>query len=148
MPNTLIHAHDQELDIFQFCWGIYEVERAPMENRHTCPKPNSCPSQGPGTSIPRASMEARNTQQMAHRADVTAIPSTPEPAIRSPAAQRMHLHRQRRRDGRRWLSIEIWETEVDALISKGFLKADARNTPDAVREALYGFLDDTLGTKP
>jgi hypothetical protein len=43
------------------------------------------------------------------------------------------------------LSIEIWETEVDTLISEGFLKADARN---AVHEALHGFLDSTLWAKP
>jgi hypothetical protein len=67
---------------------------------------------------------------------------------RSPAAQRMRLHRQRRRDGRRWLSIEIWETEIDALIGKGLLKADARNDSQAVREGLYLFLDGTLGRKP
>ena len=80
--------------------------------------------------------------------EMTAVAPTTDPVPRSPAAQRMRLHRQRRRDGRRWLSIEIWETEVDALISKGLLKADARNAPDAVREALYAFLDSTLGAKP
>jgi hypothetical protein len=85
---------------------------------------------------------------MANDTEVAVIPPTTEPVPRSPAAERMRLHRQRRRDGRRWLSIEIWETEVDALICKGFLKAVARNAPDAVREALYAFLDGTLGCKP
>jgi hypothetical protein len=85
---------------------------------------------------------------MANDDEMTTVQPTTDPVPRSPAAQRMRLHRQRRRDGRRWLSIEIWETEVDALISKGFLKAVARNAPDAVREALYAFLDGTLGSKP
>jgi hypothetical protein len=85
---------------------------------------------------------------MANDDEMTAVQPTTDPVPRSPAAQRMRLHRQRRRDGRRWLSIEVWETEVDALISKGFLKADARNAPDAVRKALYTFLDGTLGAKP
>jgi hypothetical protein len=95
-------------------------------------------------------MEARKAQQMAHRADVMEIiPLTTEPVIRSAgAAERMRRHRQRRRDGRRWLSIELWESEVDALISKGFLKADARNASDAIHDALYAFLDGTLGAKP
>ena len=45
------------------------------------------------------------------------------PIDRSPAADRMRLHRQRRRAGMRCLMIELRETEIDALIRKGFLKA-------------------------
>ena len=41
-----------------------------------------------------------------------------------------------RRDGLRCLTIELRETERDALIRKGLLKADARNDLHAVREAL------------
>ncbi len=85
---------------------------------------------------------------MANDDEMTAVQPTTDPVPRSSAAQRMRRHRERRRDGRRWLSIELWETEVDALIRKGFLKVDARNAPDAVREALYSFLDGTLGSKP
>jgi hypothetical protein len=36
----------------------------------------------------------------------------------------------------------------DALIRKGLLKADARNDLRAVREALYEYLDRTLGAMP
>jgi hypothetical protein len=85
---------------------------------------------------------------MANDDEMTVLQPTTDPVPRTAAAQRMRLHRQRRRDGRRWLSIEIWETEIDALIGKGFLKADARNDPQAVREGLYLFLDGTLGRKP
>jgi hypothetical protein len=46
------------------------------------------------------------------------------------------------------LSIEIWETEIERLVTRGLLKADARSDPQAVREALYAFLDGTLGVKP
>ena len=36
----------------------------------------------------------------------------------SHAAERMRRHRQRRRDGLRCLTIELRETEIDALVSK------------------------------
>jgi hypothetical protein len=73
---------------------------------------------------------------------MTATDSTPRP---SHAAERMRRHRQRRRDGLRHLGIELRETELDVLIRKGLLNADARNDPDAVRRALYEYLDSTLG---
>ena len=60
------------------------------------------------------------------------------------AAERMRRHRQRRRDGLRCLTIELYETEVDALIQKGLLKAETRNDSFAVIEALYEYLKHTL----
>ena len=60
------------------------------------------------------------------------------------AAERMRRHRQRQRDGLRCLTIEFYETEVDALIQKGLLKAEMRNDSYAVIEALYDYLNHTL----
>jgi hypothetical protein len=40
--------------------------------------------------------------------------------------------------------IELRETEIDVLVQKGLLKADARNEARAVREALYQYFDATL----
>ena len=71
---------------------------------------------------------------------MTATDSTSRP---SPAAERMRRHRQRRRDGMRCLTVELRETEIDVLISKGLLKADARNDTGAVREALHAYFDRT-----
>ena len=62
----------------------------------------------------------------------------------SAAALRMRRHRERRRDGLRCVRIELRETEITALIQKGFLKEDARNNLRAVMSAFYGFLDRTL----
>jgi hypothetical protein len=56
----------------------------------------------------------------------------------------MRRHRQRRRDGLRCLFLELRETEIDVLVQKGLLKADARNNSRAVREALYRYFDSTL----
>ena len=75
-------------------------------------------------------------------------PPTAPPATHSPAAERMRRHRERRRDGLRCLTIELRETEIDALIHKGILNADTRNDPGAVLNALYTHLDHTLDETP
>jgi len=56
----------------------------------------------------------------------------------------MRIHRQRRKTGLRCLTIELRETEIDALLQKGLLKSDARNDLSAIVEALYAHLDRTL----
>jgi hypothetical protein len=40
--------------------------------------------------------------------------------------------------------IELYETEVDALIQKGLLKPETRNDSFAIIEALYEHLKHTL----
>jgi hypothetical protein len=84
---------------------------------------------------------------MTHDADLKVTAPTTEP-VRSPAAERMRLHRERRRNGMRCLTIELHETEIDALIRKGLLKSETRNDPSAVNDALYAFFDAKLGTTP
>jgi hypothetical protein len=60
----------------------------------------------------------------------------------------MRAHRERRRLGLRCLMIQLRETEIDTLIRRGMLKADARNDPSAVCKALYAHLDRTLREMP
>ena len=62
----------------------------------------------------------------------------------SPAAERIRRHRQRRRDGLRCLTVELYETEIDAFIQRGLLKPEMRNDPLEVIEALYQHLKQTL----
>ena len=62
----------------------------------------------------------------------------------TPAAERMRLHRERRRRGLRCLMIELRETEVDALIRGGLLAQETRNERNAVLKALYGHFSRTL----
>ena len=76
---------------------------------------------------------------------MTTNPPTAPPATRSTAAERMRAHRQRRRDGLRCVTIELRETEIDALIGR---KAVARNDQDAIRDALYAHLERTLDAMP
>jgi hypothetical protein len=63
---------------------------------------------------------------------------------RSPAAERMRLHRERKKNGMRCFMIELRETEIDALIRKGFLKSDTRNDTKAIIDALYSYFDREL----
>ena len=52
---------------------------------------------------------------------------------RSSAAERMRLHRERRRTGVRCLMIELRESEVAELVRRGLLKQDTRNDRNAKR---------------
>ena len=74
---------------------------------------------------------------------VQAVVDPTIPAI-SPAARRMRLHRERRSLGLRCLTIELRETEIDALIREGLLTSETRNDRNAVCSALYDFLDSAL----
>jgi hypothetical protein len=85
---------------------------------------------------------------MAHDADMMASLPSAERTARSAAAERMRLHRERRRMGLRCLTIELRETEIDALIRKGLLKSETRNDANAIIEALYAHLDRTLDLMP
>ena len=57
----------------------------------------------------------------------------------------MRRHRERRRDGLRWLTIELRETEIDALSRMKLLQPEMRNNKNAVLKALYAFFDRTIG---
>ena len=63
---------------------------------------------------------------------------------RSAAAERMRAHRERRRMGLRCVTVQLREKEIQVLIQKGFLKADARNDVYAIRDAVHAYLDRTL----
>jgi hypothetical protein len=75
---------------------------------------------------------------------VTSTPTEPHSA----AAQRMRDHRERRRAGLRCVTVQVFEKEIEALVSRGLLEADARNDGRAVREALHKHLGRTLRPTP
>ena len=74
----------------------------------------------------------------------TSSGSTSPPVARSAAAERMRAHRDRRRAGLRCVMVQLRETEIDRLIRKGLLEANARNDVYAVRDALHTFFDRSL----
>ena len=41
--------------------------------------------------------------------------------------------------------IELRETEIDVLVSKGLLKQETRSDANAIIQAFYAFLDRALG---
>jgi hypothetical protein len=90
----------------------------------------------------------RIAQPMKRDAEMTPIPPSTGPVVLSPAAERMRLHRERRRNGVRCLMIELRETEIDGLIHKGLLKTETRNDVNAVLAALYEHLEQTLDATP
>ena len=63
------------------------------------------------------------------------------------SAQRMRLHRLRRKKGLYCLTIELRASEIVTLIQSGFLPPQAHNDRAAIRSGLYRFLDQTLGVK-
>ena len=71
---------------------------------------------------------------MSEHAEIGGGPTTP-PIACSAAAQRMRAHRQRRRDGLRCILVQLRETEIDELIRRKFLQADARNDVHSIRNA-------------
>ncbi len=82
---------------------------------------------------------------MGERAEMVGLTA---PELRSPAAERMRLHRERRRQGLRCLMIELHVTEIEALVGTGLLKAEMREDSEAVCVALYKHLNRTLGATP
>ena len=61
------------------------------------------------------------------------------------AAERMRDYRRRRRNGFRCLSISLHETEIKALIEKGYLLPEARHDHDALLIAINKFIAHELG---
>src|SRR5229473_6848439 len=70
-------------------------------------------------------------------------PSTAD-AARSPGAQRMARHRQRRRNGLRSVTVDLRESEIDQLIRCRLLAPASRADPFALRKAIHGLLDQVF----
>jgi predicted aminopeptidase len=62
----------------------------------------------------------------------------------SPAAKRMRETRRRRANGLRCVILEIRNTEIDALIARGLLPSEKRNSKMAISSALYEILDQAF----
>ncbi len=64
----------------------------------------------------------------------------------SPAAERMRLHRKRRREGMRYVCIPLHISEIVALIRLGLLQKDQHEDAQALQAAVlslvYRGLDD------
>jgi len=56
---------------------------------------------------------------------------------RGPSTQRVRLHRERRREGLRLLTLEVPETAIDAAIARGFLKPEDSTQAWSVIQSVY-----------
>jgi hypothetical protein len=57
----------------------------------------------------------------------------------------MRLLRARRRNGLRSLRVTLHDTEVDCLVTKGFLKPERRRDRAAIQSAMDDFICHALG---
>jgi hypothetical protein len=64
------------------------------------------------------------------------------PARPSPSAERSRRHRQRRRRGTRCITVDVNESEVAALVARGYLPEEARSDAVAIRGAIEGVISD------
>ena len=87
----------------------------------------------------RRASSARDRHIVTTELEAAAPPRSP-----SGAALRIRRHRERRRRKLHCLTIELRKTEIDALVRKGMLEAETRNNRQAIRLALYSFLESTL----
>ena len=61
------------------------------------------------------------------------------------AAERMRRLRARRRNGLRCMRVMLTDTEIDSLVSKGFLNLERRRDRAAIQSAIDGFICHALG---
>ena len=69
--------------------------------------------------------------------------STTPAASRSSAA-RMTRHRERRRQGTHCVTVEVSQSERDALVVRGYLSEEDRDSGTAIKKAIEGILSDLV----
>jgi hypothetical protein len=72
--------------------------------------------------------------------------SSPEEkeSAHSASSRRIRLHRARRRQGLRCVTIPLSEPMLETLVHRGWLPRDERADRTAILRALYSYLDDSL----
>jgi hypothetical protein len=65
------------------------------------------------------------------------------PASR-PSAARMTRHRERRRQGTRCVTVDVSQSELDALVVRGHLPEEERDNGAAIKKAIEGLLSDLV----
>ena len=64
------------------------------------------------------------------------------PADSRSSAARTRRHRERRRQGTRCITVDVNESEVGALVARGYLPEEARGDPVAIKAAIEGVISD------
>jgi hypothetical protein len=69
--------------------------------------------------------------------------STTAAASRSSAA-RARRHRERRRRGTRCVTVDVSQSERDALVVRGYLSEEERDNGAAIKKAIEGVISDMV----
>jgi hypothetical protein len=64
------------------------------------------------------------------------------PADSRSSAARTRRHRERRRQGTRCITVDVNESEVGALVAKGYLVEETRGEPAAIKAAIESVISD------
>lgn len=86
----------------------------------------------------------RNTTTGVESPSASGKPRRRSAEQRRAAANRMELHRERKRRGLTCITVEIRITEIAALIRSGYLPREWWRDKSAVTAALHDFLDTNL----
>jgi hypothetical protein len=62
----------------------------------------------------------------------------------SKSAERMRIHRQRLKRGLKCVTVELRTSEIKELIRRGLITEATATSTEAIRKALYAFLDRNL----
>ena len=60
----------------------------------------------------------------------------------SPSTERSRRYRQRRRQGTRCITVDVTESEIAALVARGYLPEEARDDPVAIKAAIVVVISD------
>jgi hypothetical protein len=77
---------------------------------------------------------------------MSTVETTGTAAARPPSAtaQRVRVHRARRRRGCRSIAILVHESDIEALVRKQLLDPERRNDRDAIQAAIHDLLYSVL----
>jgi hypothetical protein len=64
------------------------------------------------------------------------------PPLLSPSTERTRRYRQRRRRRTRCITVEMNESEISALVVKGYLPEEASSDPKAIKAAIEALVSD------
>ena len=64
------------------------------------------------------------------------------PALPSSSTERTRRYRQRRRRGTRCITVEMNDSEIAALVAKGYLAEESRSDPKAIKASIESVISD------
>ena len=66
------------------------------------------------------------------------------PANSQSSAARTRRHRERRRRGTRCVTVDVNQSELDALVVRGYLSEEERDNGMAIKKAIEGVISDIV----